>query len=117
MLGYVGKDLPEMCTYRAAVGKTRRGDSASAAVTNTISPPINWNIATVRQVLYALSVDHQHKMYNSNPPYSHNSTSRARYGNGSTAFEEAGRVISGAYFEVYHPSEGALLEILRDSLL
>ena len=75
--------------YRAAVGKSRRGDSASAAVTNTISPPMNWNIATIRPVLFA-SVDHQHKLNDIDPPNSHDLASSARYGNCSTVFEETG---------------------------
>lgn len=93
--------------YRAAVGKSRRGDSASAAVTNTISPPINWNIAMVRHVL-ALSADGELRLYDMHPPNSHDLTSSARYGNCSTAFEEAGGVIAWAYFKIYHSSEGIL---------
>ena len=93
------------CAYRAAVGKTRRGNSASPAVTNTISPPINWNITIVRQVLYQLSVDRGHEKYLLNPPNSHNSTSSARYGNCITTFEEAGGIIARAHCEIYHPSE------------
>ena len=38
-------------------------------------------------------------------PHRHNLTSRARYGNRSTVFEETGRIIAWAYFEIYHVSD------------
>lgn len=90
--------------YRAAMGKSRRGDSASAAVTNTISPPMNWNIAIIRQVLCVLSADREYILCDMLPPNSHDSTSCAWYGNCGTVFEEAGRIIAWAYLEVYNPS-------------
>ena len=101
------------CAYRAAVGKTRRGDSASAAVTNAISPPINWNIAIVRQVLNQLSVDRGYEKYHLHPPNSHNSTSSARNGDCITTLEEAGGIIARAHCEIYHPSEKDLAGIVR----
>lgn len=99
--------------YRAAVGKSRRGDSASAAVTNTISPPMNWNIAIVMQVLWALSANHDLKWFDKNPPNSHDSASGARYGNCTTVFKEAGRIVAWAYFEIYHTSDGNFAENLE----
>ena len=98
-------NFAKRCAYRAAVGKTRRGDSASAAVTKTISPPMNWNIAIMTQVLNQLSVHRGHKKYNLHPPNSHNSTSSARYGNCITTLEEAGGIIARAHCEICHPSE------------
>lgn len=38
-------------------------------------------------------------------PHRHDSTSRARYGNRSTVFEEAGRIIAWAHFEIYDISD------------
>ena len=106
-----GKMGSEMPYYRLAVGKTRRGDSASAAVTNTISPPMNWNMAIVRQVLCALSVGREPNSYDHNRPNSHDSTSGARYGNFITTCKKAGRLVAWAYFESYCPSERTLLGI------
>lgn len=37
--------------YRAAVGRSRLGRFASPAATRAISPPINWNMASVAEVL------------------------------------------------------------------
>lgn len=48
--------------YLAAVGKSWRGRRASPAVTSTISPPMNWNIAKVAHVLIFRSASGSNKL-------------------------------------------------------
>ena len=67
----------------------------------------------MRQVLNQLSVHRGHEKYNLHPPNSHNSTSSARYGNCITTLEEAGGIIAWAHYEIYHPSEKDLGEVVH----